>query len=66
MPTYEYRCEHCGKFEQQQRISDAPLKKCPKCGGAVKRLISGAGIIFKGPGFHITDYSKKPPAKDKS
>jgi len=59
MPTYEYRCEICGKFEHFQKITDQPLKTCPKCGGAIKRLISKAGIIFKGSGFHVTDYRKE-------
>jgi putative FmdB family regulatory protein len=59
MPTYEYKCEACGnEFEQFQSITAAPTKKCPKCGkNKVKRLIStGAGLIFKGSGFYITDY----------
>ena len=75
MPTYEYRCKMCGhQFEAFQRISDEPLKKCPKCGKPVERMISaGMGIIFKGSGFYSTDYKKskandappkKPPAKD--
>jgi putative FmdB family regulatory protein len=60
MPTYEYRCEKCGEtFEAFQSMKDAPLETCPKegCGGKVKRLIgTGAGLIFKGSGFYITDY----------
>lgn len=58
MPTYEYECRKCGhEFEQFQRISDPPLKRCPKCRGAVQRKIgTGAGLIFKGSGFYITDY----------
>ncbi|MFA4966616.1 MAG: FmdB family zinc ribbon protein [Candidatus Margulisiibacteriota bacterium] len=59
MPTYEYRCENCGKFEHIQKINDEPFKKCPKCGGKVQRLISRAGIVFKGSGFHVTDYGKE-------
>jgi putative FmdB family regulatory protein len=56
MPTYEYMCKNCGKFEEIQRMSDEPLSQCPKCGGHVRRLISkNVGIIFKGPGFYITD-----------
>lgn len=45
-------------------MSDVPLKRCDKCKAAVERLIgSGAGLIFKGSGFYITDYKKsKPPA----
>ena len=57
MPTYEYVCPKCGRFEAFQKISDAPFSICPTCGGSVKRLISAsAGIIFKGSGFHTTDY----------
>ena len=58
MPTYEYECKRTGKgFERFQKMSDEPLKKCPECGGPVRRLIgTGAGVIFKGSGFHATDY----------
>lgn len=57
MPTYEYECKKCGRFEQFQRISDQKLTRCPSCKGPVKRLLgSGAGIIFKGTGFYQTDY----------
>ena len=60
MPTYEYECPKCGvRFEEFQSMKDAPLTKCPtpKCRGKVKRLIgAGAGLIFKGSGFYITDY----------
>ena len=64
MPTYEYLCPKCDHaFEQFQSMNDAPLKKCPKCKKAgVKRLIGGgAGLIFKGSGFYITDYKNKKP-----
>ena len=66
MPTYEYACPKCGhQFEQFQSMRDEPLKKCPKCRRAgVKRLVgSGAGLIFKGTGFYITDYKNKTGAK---
>ncbi len=58
MPTYEYECQKCGhRFEEFQSMKDAPLTKCPECKGKVKRLIgAGAGFIFKGSGFYITDY----------
>src|SRR6266545_4021316 len=66
MPTYEYLCEKCGReFEKFQSMAEKPLKTCPKelCGlkswgkGRVRKLISaGAGLIFKGSGFYITDY----------
>lgn len=69
MPTYEYACPKCGhQFEQFQSMRDEPLKKCPKCGKTgVKRLIGGgAGLIFKGSGFYITDYKKKSGGESKS
>jgi putative FmdB family regulatory protein len=58
MPTYEYECLRCRRvFDTFQKITDEPLKRCPKCKGKVKRKIgSGAGIIFKGSGFYATDY----------
>jgi putative FmdB family regulatory protein len=66
MPTYQYLCEKCGtEFDLFQGMSERTLTSCPKgqCGmkkwgkGKVKRLIgAGAGIIFKGSGFYITDY----------
>ena len=60
MPIYEYKCEACGKrMEKLQKISDPPCKKCPACGGALKKLISSPAIQFKGNGFYITDYAKK-------
>lgn len=79
MPTYEYLCEKCQKtFEVFQSMKDAPLTECPqdRCQeaewgrGKVKRLVSGgAGFIFKGSGFYITDYrseSYKEAAKKES
>ena len=61
MPTYDYQCDKCANyFEKFEKMSDAPLKKCPKCGGKVHRLIGkGSGVIFKGSGFYETDYKKK-------
>lgn len=65
MPTYEYECGKCGKFDLLQSIKSDPLKKCPTCGGKVYRLIGrGSGIIFKGTGFYETDYKKKSPSKN--
>lgn len=79
MPTYEYRCEKCqGTFELFQSMKDAALEVCPKeqCRldtwghGKVKRLLgTGAGLIFKGSGFYVTDYrspSYKESAKKES
>ncbi|MBS1272407.1 MAG: hypothetical protein MAGBODY4_01552 [Candidatus Marinimicrobia bacterium] len=62
MPTYEYGCKNCGhRFEEFQRMSDDPITQCPECGEeSVQRLVSGgAGLIFKGSGFYITDYKNK-------
>ena len=66
MPTYEYHCEKCGKnFDAYQSMKDEAFRECPKdlCRrakwghGKVKRLFgTGAGLIFKGSGFYITDY----------
>jgi putative FmdB family regulatory protein len=66
MPTYEYLCAKGHAFEVFQRISDKPRAKCPVCGARASRVISGgAGLIFKGSGFYITDYGKdgKGPRK---
>ena len=61
MPTYEYECLKCKRrFDIFQKMSDPPIKKCLKCDGEMKRLIgTGAGLIFKGSGFYITDYKNK-------
>ena len=61
MPTYEYECEKCKEhFDLFQKMTDEPLKKCPKCKGKVNRLIgSGGGIIFRGSGFYANDYKKR-------
>ena len=65
MPTYEYECLNCGHhFEAFQRMSDKPIKTCPKCHNSVRRLIgTGGGIIFKGPGFYATDYRRSKPSQ---
>jgi len=56
MPTYDYRCEQCGKFQISQGIKEKPLTKCPTCGKPVKRLIGkNVNVILKGSGFYSTD-----------
>ncbi len=72
MPTYEYECQECShRFDAFQSMKDDRLTDCPEkdCDGALKRLIgAGAGLIFKGSGFYITDYRsesyKKAAKKD--
>ena len=62
MPTYDYQCDACGHaFEKFQSMTARPDKTCPACGARkLRRLIgTGAGIIFKGSGFHATDYRSK-------
>src|SRR5260370_15300176 len=58
MPTYEYECDKCKhKFEVFQSMTEPPRKRCPKCRGKVRRLVSGgAGIVFKGSRFYATHY----------
>ena len=71
MPTYEYKCLDCGiQFDRFQSITEDPIQECPECSGRTKRLIgAGAGLIFKGSGFYITDYRsegyKESAKKDK-
>ncbi|MBT8487592.1 MAG: zinc ribbon domain-containing protein [Gemmatimonadetes bacterium] len=57
MPTYDYECLKGHRFELFQKMSDDPVTACPECGADAQRLISGgAGFLFKGEGFYITDY----------
>ncbi len=66
MPIYEYKCLKCGAvLEALQKISDKPLKKCPKCKGPLKKVISPPALQFKGTGWYVTDYAqKKKPEKE--
>ena len=76
MPTYEYICEKCGhEFETIQSITAKPLKECPEdlCakkkwghGRVTKKISAGAGLLFKGSGFYITDYRSEGYKKSKS
>ena|SRR5437899_8585384 len=60
MPTYEYRCTKGHTFELFHSIRDDKPKRCPKCGARAKRVpAGGAGLLFKGSGFYITDYRSK-------
>jgi putative FmdB family regulatory protein len=68
MPTYEYGCDACGhEFETQQRISDEPLKKCPKCGKLkLQRLISATAFHLKGGGWYKDAYSSSSSKKERT
>ena len=57
MPTYDYECQTGHRFEVFQKMSDEPVAECPECGAPAGRVIpGGAGFLFKGDGFYITDY----------
>lgn len=57
MPTYDYKCSNGHVFEVFQSINAEPVADCPNCGEKAKRMIgAGAGLMFKGSGFYITDY----------
>ncbi|MER3399614.1 MAG: FmdB family transcriptional regulator [Thermoflexus sp.] len=59
MPIYEYECPVCGiRFERQQRFTDPPVETCPEGHPGVRRVLSPAGIIFKGDGWYITESRK--------
>ena len=67
MPLYEYQCKKCGhRFERIQKFSDKMVKKCPDCGGVVEQMISAPAVQFKGSGWYVTDYAKKPSAGSSS
>ena len=63
MPLYEYQCTSCGhRFERIQKFSDPPATECPRCGGAVEKLLSSPAFQFKGSGWYVTDYARKSEA----
>jgi putative FmdB family regulatory protein len=62
MPNYDYRCTSCGHTEEIfQSMSEASITKCPNCGKETyERIVTGgAGVLYKGEGWYVTDYSKK-------
>jgi len=60
LPLYEYQCPQDGTFELVRKFSDPPLAACPTCGGPIEKLFSAPAIQFKGTGWYITDYARKP------
>jgi putative FmdB family regulatory protein len=59
LPTYEYQCGHCQHQYEKREGFDAPVEQaCPVCGGMARRLLHVPGIVFKGPGFYVTDNRK--------
>jgi putative FmdB family regulatory protein len=60
VPIYEYVCQSCQhRFEVKQSMSDPPVSGCTQCGKAVTKVISASGLMFKGTGWYVTDYSDK-------
>ncbi len=67
MPTYDYECTKGHSFEVFQKMTDEPVAACPECGKEARRKISGgAGFLFKGEGFYITDYRSEDYKKKAS
>src|SRR5450755_2443117 len=65
MPFYEYECAHCKLYKEvMQKVSDAPLKKCPSCGrSALKKLVSAPVFRLKGAGWYETDFKSDKEQK---
>jgi putative FmdB family regulatory protein len=64
VPTYQYACTACSeRLEVVQSFTDAPLTECAACGGALRKVFSAVGVVFKGSGFYKTD-SRSAPKKD--
>jgi putative FmdB family regulatory protein len=67
MPVYEYRCTGCKhQFELRQKFSDAPADHCPKCGGAVHKMVSASAFSLKGGGWYGDGYNVKADETPKS
>ena len=63
MPVYEYRCTACNHlYELRQKFSDAPADQCPKCGGAVHKMVSASAFSLKGGGWYGDNYDAKAEA----
>ena len=67
MPTYEYLCRQCGdRLEVVQSFRDDPLTEHEACGGALRKVFHARGVVFKGPGFYVTDSRRPNRANGKS
>ncbi len=67
MPAYDYRCTKCGlDFEVNRPITDREPVNCAACGSEAKRVFSPVGVVFKGTGFHNTDYRTRPKEEESS
>lgn len=67
MPTYDYRCEHCGhEFSKIQSFKEGALETCPSCGERPTRLMSLPSIVFKGSGWYKTDSRRSSPSESSS
>ncbi len=67
MPVYEYSCDTCHhQFELRQKFSDAPANHCPKCGGAVHKMVSTVAFSLKGGGWYAEGYGAKPESAAKT
>ena len=64
MPVYEFYCDGCScRFEQYREVNERSASPCPKCGNRARKVFRPVSIIFKGSGFHSTDYRKDKPAE---
>jgi putative FmdB family regulatory protein len=64
VPIYEYQCRKCEEITERLEVRhEAPLRKCPKCGGRVEKRMSAGAFAFKGSGFYATDYAGKGNGK---
>jgi putative FmdB family regulatory protein len=66
MPTYQYACTACGEqLEKVQSFTDPALTECPACQGALRKVFSAVGVVFKGSGFYKTDSRSEKKSESK-